>query len=79
MKLLPERGLIGALIYIYAFFYLFKTLKTSIPRKIIFSFLLGILVMETATGLLDMTMYIPYLIILRQMFRLEKQNNEIGK
>ncbi len=74
LEILPERGLAGAFIYIFMFFYIFSILKTSVPKKIIISFLLGVFVMEAATGLIDMTLYIPYLIVLRMMFRLEKLN-----
>lgn len=73
LRILPERGILGALLYIYTFIYIFQILSKSIPKKIIFSFLLGLLVMETATGLIDMVMYMPYLIVLRQMYNLEKK------
>ncbi len=79
MKILPERGLVGGAIYIITFFYLFNILKTDIPKRLIAGYLLGLLIMETATGLFEMTIYIPYLIVLRQMFRWGKQNKEIAK
>lgn len=76
LEILPERGLVGALIYIFMFVYIFNVLKTTIPRKIIISFLLGVFVMEASTGLIDMTLYIPYLIVLRKMFSLEKLSRQ---
>ena len=40
LSLLPERGIIGAFVYIFMYFYLYNTLKDKMPKKILFFYLL---------------------------------------
>ena len=63
-QILPERGLIGCAIYIYWYIYSFKKMKTIFPLKETIFFLLGLIVMETATGYLNMALYSSIIIIL---------------
>ena len=57
MKLLTERGIIGAIAYVYLYYELFCLLIKSISRKTALFFLGGLLAMETATGFMDFTIY----------------------
>lgn len=70
MKILPERGLIGAIAYVLSFFYMFKNFNDYIPKWQLMAFLASLLVMETATGFMDMSLYGSVLILVRKAYML---------
>ncbi len=71
MQILPERGLLGAFVYIYWYVFTFKKLRLIVPTKIVFYFLASILIMETATGILDMALYGAIVIAIRRFYMLK--------
>lgn len=73
MKILPERGILGAIVYIMSFFYMYKNFKDYIPKWQLISFLGSLLVMETATGFMDMSLYGSVLILVRKAYMLNKK------
>lgn len=75
MQILPERGLFGAFTYVFMYLYIFIKVKKIIPIKVILTFLLSLFVMETATGILDMSVWGVVLIVVNRMYQLYKVNN----
>ena len=71
LTILPERGVLGYMIYLFTFVYFFITSKRIIPSFFIFIFLLALFVMEIASGLRDMTLYYSLLIALRRIYQLD--------
>lgn len=57
LKILPERGIIGAIVYIILYYSIYKKLKAVIPNKTIILFLGGLMAMETATGFMDFPLF----------------------
>lgn len=74
MQILPERGIFGAIVYIYWYIYVFKKLSITVPKRITLYLLLSILIMETATGMLDMALYCTIIIATRKFFQLYKKD-----
>lgn len=77
MKILPERGIIGAVAYILSFYYMFKNFKDYIPKWQLLPFLASLLVMETATGFMNMSLYGSMLILVRKAYKLKEEANNI--
>lgn len=75
MQILPERGLFGAIVYIYMYIYMYKSLKKKLPKKTIQYFLLSLFVMETATGQLDMSIWGIVMVVAYKMYSLNRDNN----
>lgn len=73
LSILPERGLLGAFVYIFMYIYLFFALKTTIPSKVLFFYLLTIFVIEVAGGRKDITLYFGMLIGAYRYFQLHNQ------
>lgn len=73
-KLLPERGIFGALVYIYTYFFLYKKMREYIPKRESFFFLLTLLAMETATGFMNMTLYGAIILVVRRMYYIQKKS-----
>ena len=76
LSLLPERGLIGAFVYIFMYGYLFYVLKDKMPKNILFFYLLTVFVIEVAGGRKDITLYWGMLIATSRYFQLFGKNNE---
>ena len=57
LKILPERGILGVIVYLILYFTIYKQMKGYIPTKTIILFLIGLMVMETATGFMDFALY----------------------
>lgn len=79
MQILPERGMFGVITYIYLYAYSYRHFIKIIPRKVIFFFLFGLLVMETATGLLDMTLWGCVILAIRRLYQIERTSNRCLK
>lgn len=73
MQILPERGLFGIFAYLFLYIYALFKMKSYIPFKILFLFLTSIFVMETATGVLDMSIWGVVLMAALRMFQLNKK------
>lgn len=72
MQILPERGLLGAFAYLYLYLYIFNILCHKLPVKVLFFFLLSIFVMETATGVLDISIWGVVLVAVKRMYQFTK-------
>lgn len=57
LKILPERGIVGVIVYLYLYFIMYKKLRSYMHKKALIFFLFGLLAMETATGFMNMTIY----------------------
>jgi len=66
MQILPERGLIGAVSYLCLFYCAWNRLKSFISKRLLGWFLMGVVVMETATGIIDVVTWgVPLILIYR--------------
>lgn len=72
MQILPERGILGFLVYLFMYAWMFIQLKKNLPPKILISFLSGMFIMETSTGMLDMAVWGVVLVAVKRMFQLKK-------
>ena len=72
MQILPERGILGIFAYIYLYISIFKSQRYIIPVKVLLYFLLSIFVMETATGVLDMSIWCVVLVVAKRMYQLKQ-------
>ena len=70
LSLLPERGVIGAFVYIFMYIYLYSILKDKMPKRILFFYLLTVFVIEVAGGRKDITLYWGMLIATSRFFQL---------
>lgn len=80
MQILPERGILGLISYLYLYVALFLGFKKYLPIKLLATFLLAIFVMEFATGLLDMAIWGTVLVAVKRMYqirayKLKHENN----
>ena len=75
LKILPERGLIGAIVYLILYQQIYIKLKTVLKKKEIIGFLVGLMIMETATGFMDFALYGSIIICLYRFQQLNKSNN----
>ncbi|MCQ2089719.1 MAG: O-antigen ligase family protein [Fibrobacter sp.] len=79
MQILPERGLYGLAMYFLAFFCIFKRFKPVLGEKNLAFFLLAIIAMEFATGILDMTIWGTTLLVTRKAILLNRQGDSFVK
>ena len=75
MQILPERGIVGAIAYIIFYLSIFKRCIAYIPAKIIGSLLLGLFIMETATGIISAVYFMPIIIIIYKLYKFNHQNH----
>lgn len=90
LSLLPERGLIGAFVYIFMYLYLFYALKDKMSKRVLVFYLLTVFVVEVAGGRKDITLYWGMLIATSRYYQLyfgkskkgvenlQVQNNEMA-
>lgn len=57
LKILPERGIVGVIVYLYLYLTMYRKLLPYMNKKALVCFLAGLLAMETATGFMNMTIY----------------------
>ena len=69
MQILPERGIIGAITYLFFYISTFKYCNRYIPAKIIGNLLLSLFVMETATGIISAVYFMPTIIIIYKLYK----------
>lgn len=76
MQIMPERGFVGALMYLVMYYSLYKTFKKAFGPRPLFFYLLSVLVMETATGQLDIFIWgVPLIVVYKyMMFKMTKQS-----
>lgn len=72
MQILPERGLLGLVAYIVTYLTLFKYGKRYLPFNLCFFFLLSLAVMEFATGILDMAVWVSIYFCVIRLFQFRK-------
>lgn len=72
LRILPERGVIGGVAYLFMFFDLYNRLKSKIPRKELLLYLLTIFVIENLGGEKDMTLYMAILVIVMRLYELNR-------
>lgn len=77
MQILPERGLFGAITYLYMYAYMYISLKKKMPYKLALFFLLSVFVMETATGQLDMSIWGVVMIAVYRIYRLNSVDSKV--
>lgn len=75
MQILPERGLLGIFGYIVVYLVLFNYAKRFLPFSLCFFFLLSLAIMEFATGILDMAIWVSVYFCVIRLFQL--RNNDI--
>lgn len=68
MQILPERGIYGAVMYIIMYVSVYSTFGKLIGKRRIFFFLLSLFVMETATGVLSMSIWATVLVVLSKLY-----------
>lgn len=74
MQILPERGVIGAIAYVIFYISIFKRCIVYIPIKIIGGLLLGLFVMETATGIISAVYFMPIIIVIYKLYKFNHLN-----
>lgn len=72
MQILPERGLLGLAAYIVTYWSLFKYGRRFLPFKMSFFYLAALSVMELATGILDMPLWIGVYFCIVRMFQIKR-------
>lgn len=72
MQILPERGLLGFVAYIVTYITLFRYGRKYLPFNICFCYLLSLAVMEFATGILDMAIWISVYFCVIRLFQFRK-------
>lgn len=70
LSILPERGLLGYLVYLFTFVYFFRTSKGIIPTYKILIFLLSYFLTEIVSGIGDMTLCWAFIIAMRHIYLL---------
>lgn len=74
MQILPERGILGALAYIIFYISIFIRCSKYIPKKIIGFLLVGLFVMETATGIISAIYFMPAIIVIYKLYKSRKKS-----
>lgn len=72
MQILPERGLLGIIGYIVTYLMLFSYGKRFLPFSLCFFFLVSLAIMEFATGILDMAIWVSAYFCVIRLFQLRK-------
>lgn len=75
LKILPERGIVGVVVYLFLYSYMYQILKKSMGKKSSMLFLMGMMGMETATGFMSSIIYMPIIIVIHRIHELELQVN----
>lgn len=66
LKILPQQGLLGIFAYIYMYKEMFIHLRESSSTNTAFFYLLGLIIMETATGFMDFHVYAPSVVAIER-------------
>lgn len=77
LSILPERGLLGYLVYLFSFYYIFRSSKRIVPTYLIFIYLLSVFAMEVVSGIGDMTLYWAIVIAIRRTYLLNGINSHL--
>lgn len=72
LKILPERGIVGVIVYLYLYLTMYRKLLPYMNKKTLICFFGGLLAMETATGFMDMVVYGSIVIVLYMIGNLRK-------
>ena len=63
LKILPERGIVGVIVYLYLYLAMYRKLLPYMNKKALVCLLAGLLAMETATGFMNMAIYGSIIIV----------------
>lgn len=64
LQILPERGVIGVIAYLILYYEMFKVLNIKMGKWFASFFLLGLMGLETATGVMEMNLYGTIILVL---------------
>lgn len=67
LKILPERGVVGVIVYLLLYYTIYNQLRGVMPISIVCFFLVGLMVMETATGFMNFALYGAIIITIQRM------------
>lgn len=70
LKILPQQGLLGAIVYLFLYSEMYKHLKISAGRNTALFFCLGLILMETATGIMDFSIFGPIIVAIERYYQL---------
>lgn len=70
LKILPQQGLLGVATYIYLYKEIFVLLKKYTRLSTAVFYCLGLILMETATGFMNFSVYAPILVIIERYYQL---------
>lgn len=72
LKTLPERGIMGCIVYLFWYLYVWLRFKAIVSTKTLLFFLVGLIAMESGTGMLDLSLYSSILLTIRKINILNK-------
>ena len=75
LRILPERGILGAIVYLYLYTELWK-MKRFVDKKTLFFFLLSVFVMELSGGIKDLSIWC---LVLLTVYRYNQLTNKDKK
>lgn len=78
LQILPERGIIGVMSYLYLYYQMYQYLNRKNGKRFALFFLLGLMGMETATGVMDMFIYGVIIIVITR-YRLFMNKSLLSK
>ena len=77
LKILPQQGVLGVVAYLYLYKELYGSLKKSAGEYTAIFYCIGLILMETATGFMDMMVFAPAVIVIERYHQLRLQREEI--
>lgn len=77
LQILPERGLLGAAVYLFHFLILYSTMLKYVPRKEVLFFLASIFTMDSVTGYLDLGLYGCIAVAVRFFYKNKIANRDV--
>lgn len=79
LRILPERGILGIVVYLLGYLIYFNVMRRYVPAKEAFFFLLSLFVMEAATGLMDTSWYGAIVLAVRRCYQLSKNRKILDR
>ena len=79
LRVLPERGVLGIVVYWLGYLIYFNVLKKYVPVKEAFFFLLSLFVMEAAGGLKDVSWYGAIVLAVRRYYQIAKNRKILDR
>jgi len=75
LKILPQQGLVGVVAYFILYKEMFDHLLKSTGKTTAIFFCTGLILMETATGFMNFSIYAPILITIERYYQLKNKRN----